>query len=131
MAQHTPARRGGRMSVVGTRVVRIEDHKLITSGGDYVADLRDPLLTGAVHAMFVRSPLAHAKISAIDVSAAREQPGVVGVFTGADVPSDSGGGPMAEPWLAVDTVRYVGEPVAIVLTEQRYQLADAAELIDI
>ncbi len=119
------------MSVVGTRVVRIEDHKLITSGGDYVDDLRDPLLTGAAHAMFVRSPLAHAKISAIDVSAARELPGVVGVFTGADVPDNSGDGPMAEPWLAVDTVRYVGEPVALVLTEQRYQLADAAELIDI
>jgi carbon-monoxide dehydrogenase large subunit len=117
------------MSVVGTRVVRIEDHKLITSGGDYVDDLRDPLLTGAVHALFVRSPLAHARISAIDTSAARELTGVVGVFTAEDVPGMDG--PLAEPWLAVDTVRYVGEPVALVLTEQRYQLADAAELIDI
>jgi carbon-monoxide dehydrogenase large subunit len=120
------------MSVVGTRVVRIEDHKLITSGGDYVDDLRDPLLSGAVHAMFVRSPLAHARITAIDTGAARELPGVVGVFTGQDVPATPGSeGPTVEPWLAGDTVRYVGEPVAIVLTEQRYQLADAAELIDI
>lgn len=120
------------MSVVGTRVVRIEDHKLITSGGDYVDDLREELLTGAVHAMFVRSPLAHAKISAIDTTAARELPGVVGVFTGADLPAAPGSaGPTAEPPLAGDTVRYVGEPVALVLTEQRYQLEDAAELIDI
>ncbi|HJP75027.1 MAG TPA: xanthine dehydrogenase family protein molybdopterin-binding subunit [Pseudonocardiaceae bacterium] len=120
------------MSVVGTRVVRIEDHKLITSGGDYVDDLREELLTGAVHAMFVRSPLAHAKVSAIDTAAARALPGVVGVFTGADVPKVPGGdGPTVEPPLAGDTVRYVGEPVALVLTEQRYQLEDAAELIDI
>ncbi|HEY4459731.1 MAG TPA: xanthine dehydrogenase family protein molybdopterin-binding subunit, partial [Pseudonocardiaceae bacterium] len=120
------------MSVVGTRVVRMEDHKLITVGGDYVDDLREPLLTGAAHAMFVRSPLAHAKIAAIDPTAARELPGVLGVFVAEDLPDTArGDAPTSEPWLAVDTVRYVGEPVALVVTEQRYQLADAAELIDI
>ena len=120
------------MSVVGTRVVRMEDHKLITSGGDYVDDLREPLLTGAAHVMFVRSPLAHAKIATIDPAAARELPGVLGVFIAADLPEASrGDSPTSEPWLAGDTVRYVGEPVALVVTEQRYQLADAAELIDI
>jgi carbon-monoxide dehydrogenase large subunit len=110
----------------------MEDHKLITSGGDYVDDLREPLLTGAAHVMFVRSPLAHAKIAAIDPAAARELPGVLGVFIAADLPEASrGDSPTSEPWLAGDTVRYVGEPVALVVTEQRYQLADAAELIDI
>ncbi|GDY29003.1 xanthine dehydrogenase family protein molybdopterin-binding subunit [Gandjariella thermophila] len=119
------------MSVMGTRVVRIEDHKLITSGGSYVDDLREPELTGAVHAMFVRSPIAHARIGSIDVSAAREAPGVVGVFTADDLDIAFAPGPTGEPWLARDRVRYVGEPVALVLTEHPYQLADVAELVDI
>lgn len=119
------------MSVMGTRVVRREDQKLITSGGTYVDDLHEPLLAGAAHAMFVRSPIAHARIGSIDVSAAREAPGVVGVFTADDLDIATPDGPHGEPWLAKDVVRYVGEPVAVVLTEQRYQLADAAELVDV
>src|ERR1700753_849231 len=120
------------MSVLGTRVVRFEDQKLITAGGTYVDDLREKSLNGAAHAVFVRSPMAHARISGIDVSAAREAPGVLGVYTAADLDLPAQGeGPTAEPWLAVDVVRYVGEPVALVLTEQRYQLADAAELVDV
>lgn len=119
------------MSVMGTRVVRVEDQKLITSGGVYVDDLREPPLTGAAHAIFVRSPLAHARITNIDVSAAREAPGVLGVFTAADLDLAIADDPRAEPWLAVDVVRYVGAPVALVVTEQRYQLADAAELVDV
>ncbi|MFD9889856.1 xanthine dehydrogenase family protein molybdopterin-binding subunit [Amycolatopsis sp. NPDC059027] len=120
------------MSIVGTRVVRVEDQKLITTGGAYVDDLREEALSGAVHAVFVRSPIAHARIEGIDVSAALEAPGVVAVLTAADLdlaPHDSG--PVQEPWLAADVVRYVGEPVALVLTEERYQLADAAELVDV
>ncbi|MFE0026941.1 xanthine dehydrogenase family protein molybdopterin-binding subunit [Amycolatopsis sp. NPDC059021] len=120
------------MSIVGTRVVRLEDQKLITTGGAYVDDLREKALSGAVHAVFVRSPIAHARIEGIDVSAALDAPGVVAVYTAADLdlaPHDSG--PVKEPWLASDVVRYVGEPVALVLTEQRYQLADAAELVDV
>ena len=120
------------MSVLGTRVVRIEDQKLITSGGTYVDDLREPALDGAVHAMFVRSPVAHARIASIDLAAARSAPGVVGVYAAADLDLAAGSQePTAEPLLAVDVVRYVGEPVALVLTEERYQLADAAELVDI
>ncbi len=120
------------MSVLGTRVVRIEDQKLITSGGTYVDDLREPALNGAAHAMFVRSPMAHARISAIDVSAARAADGVVGVYTAADLDlAPASTEAVAEPWLAADVVRYVGEPVALVLTEHRYQLADVAELVDI
>ncbi|HKS49732.1 MAG TPA: xanthine dehydrogenase family protein molybdopterin-binding subunit [Amycolatopsis sp.] len=122
------------MSIVGTRVVRIEDQKLITQGGTYVDDLREEALTGAVHAMFVRSPIAHARISSIDTSAALVSPGVVAVYTLADVdltPPAPTEAPVAQPWLADGVVRYVGEPVALVLAEERYQLPDAAELIDI
>jgi len=120
------------MSIVGTRVVRVEDHKLITSGGEYIDDLSEELLAGAGHVLFVRSPVAHARIAAIDVSAAREADGVLGVFTSANLGlAPAREGPTVEPWLAVDTVRYVGEPVAVLITEERYQLADAAELIDI
>jgi carbon-monoxide dehydrogenase large subunit len=120
------------MSLLGTRVVRIEDQKLITSGGQYVDDLREPALAGAGHVMFLRSPIAHARITAIDTSAALAAPGVLGVFTSADLDGlTAKDGPTDEPWLATDKVRYVGEPVALIVTEQRYQLADAAELVDI
>ncbi|MEV6879862.1 xanthine dehydrogenase family protein molybdopterin-binding subunit [Amycolatopsis sp. NPDC051128] len=120
------------MSIVGTRVVRQEDQNLITAGGTYVDDLRDEALSGAAHAMFVRSPIAHARIGGIDVSEAKAAPGVLGVFTAADLGLDPHpAGPVLESWLADDVVRYVGEPVALVLTEERYQLADAAELVDI
>ncbi|MGW5740860.1 xanthine dehydrogenase family protein molybdopterin-binding subunit [Amycolatopsis sp. NPDC003861] len=120
------------MSIVGTRVVRREDRNLITAGGTYVDDLRTEALSGAAHAVFVRSPIAHARIGGIDVSAAKEAPGVLGVFTAADLglpPHPAG--PVPEPWLAGAVVRYVGEPVALVVTEERYQLADAAELVDV
>jgi aerobic carbon-monoxide dehydrogenase large subunit len=120
------------VSIVGTRVVRTEDHKLITAGGGYVDDLREPALSGALHAMFVRSPIAYARIESIDTSAAAGAPGVVAVITAADLDlAPNKAGEVVQPWLAADVVRYVGEPVALVLTEQRYQLADAAELLDI
>ncbi|WP_134661782.1 MULTISPECIES: xanthine dehydrogenase family protein molybdopterin-binding subunit [Amycolatopsis] len=120
------------MSIVGTRVVRVEDEKLITAGGTYVDDLKEEALDGAVHAVFVRSPIAHARIVGIDVEEARTAPGVVGVYTAADLDLGPGkAGPVAEPYLAKDVVRYVGEAVALVLTEERYQLADAAELVDV
>lgn len=119
------------MSMMGTRVVRTEDHKLITVGGSYVDDLDEPQLGGAAHAMFVRSPIAHARVTAIDTAEALQAPGVLAVITVADLDLDPPGGDRAEPWLAGDVVRYVGQPVALVLTEQRYQLADAAELVDV
>jgi carbon-monoxide dehydrogenase large subunit len=133
------------MSILGTRVIRTEDPRLLTSGGVYVDDLREPELAGAVRATFVRSPVAHALITGIDASAALEQPGVVAVLTVADmtdmpdqvppepepegVPPAEGpmplGGVWQEPLLAVDRVRFVGEPVAVVLTDSTYQGEDA------
>ena len=139
------------MSILGTRVIRTEDPRLLTSGGVYVDDLREPDLAGAVRATFVRSTIAHALITGIDASAALEAPGVVAVLTVADMtdlpapppapeqspddPPSEGpvplGGVWAEPLLAVDRVRYVGEPVAIVLTDTTYQGEDAAELVSV
>jgi carbon-monoxide dehydrogenase large subunit len=120
------------LSIVGTRVVRVEDQKLITTGGTYVEDLHEEALTGAAHAMFLRSPIAHARITSLDTSEALAAPGVVAIYTAADLDLEPRRvGPVRQPWLASDVVRYVGEPVALVLTEHRYQLADAAELIDI
>jgi aerobic carbon-monoxide dehydrogenase large subunit len=117
------------MSIMGTRVLRTEDPRLLTHGGVYVDDLRVPELAQAVFATFVRSPMAHAQITGIDSSAAREQPGVVAVITAADLPAADG--PTAEPLLAADRVRFVGEPVALVLTDGRYQGEDAAELVSV
>lgn len=136
------------MSILGTRVVRTEDPRLLTAGGTYVDDLRVPELAQASRVTFVRSPIAHALITGIDVSAAREAPGVVAVLTAADLddlpppPPDSGltgteglplplGGPWSEPLFAVDRVRFVGEPVAMVITDDRYQGEDAAELVSV
>jgi carbon-monoxide dehydrogenase large subunit len=138
------------MSILGTRVVRTEDPQLLTAGGTYVDDLRVPELATAARATFVRSPIAHALITGIDASAAREARGVVAVLTVADMndlpppppaPEDGGGGgegaplplggPWAEPLLAVDRVRFVGEPVAIVITDDRYEGEDAAELVSV
>jgi aerobic carbon-monoxide dehydrogenase large subunit len=139
------------MSILGTRVVRTEDPLLLTVGGTYVDDLRVPELTGAARVTFVRSPVAHALITGIDTAAAQEAPGVVAVLTAADLtdlppppPAPEGepppgseaaplpmGGPWAEPLLAVDRVRFVGEPVAMVLTDDTYQGEDAAELVSV
>jgi carbon-monoxide dehydrogenase large subunit len=119
------------MSIVGTRVVRTEDPRLLTAGGTYVDDLRVPELTRALRLTFVRSPLAHALITGIDVSAALGEPGVVAVLTAKDLddlpsPPDA---PMGEPLLAVDRVRFAGEPVAVVVTDDAYRGEDAAELV--
>src|SRR5262252_3966587 len=120
------------MSIMGTRVLRTEDPRLLTQGGVYTDDLRLPELTGAAYVTFVRSPVAHALITGIDASAATEVPGVVAVLTSADLPAPpEGADPTTEPLLATDRVRYVGEPVALVLTEGRYQGEDAAELVSV
>jgi carbon-monoxide dehydrogenase large subunit len=94
-----------------------------------------------VYVHFVRSTIAHAKINSIDVSAAKDADGVVAVFTGKDI-TDDGVGPvkpmmpnmnqaMTQPLLAIDTVRFVGEAVAVVVTEEPYQGEDAIELVDV
>jgi carbon-monoxide dehydrogenase large subunit len=120
------------VSIMGTRVVRVEDPRLLTAGGTYTDDLRVPELAGAAYVTFVRSPHAHARITGIDASAASGEPGVVAVLTGQDMddlPPPAEDNPTAEPLLAKDTVRYVGEPVALVVTDGRYQGEDAAELV--
>jgi carbon-monoxide dehydrogenase large subunit len=121
------------MSILGNRVLRIEDTRLLTEGGRYLADLQDPRLDGAVHATYVRATLAHAEITGVDVSNALAAPGVVAVVIGADVDLRPIPGlanrDMARPLLARDRVRFVGEPVAVVLTETPEQGADAAELV--
>ena len=124
------------MSIFGNRVPRVEDPKLLTVGGTYVADLRIPELDGAAYVTYVRSTIAHARLTSIDVSEARTAPGVLGVFTGADIDlADLPPGTpmfnaaMTRPYLARDKVRYVGEPVAAIVTERPEQGPDAAELV--
>jgi len=124
------------MSILGTRVVRTEDPLFLTRGATYTDDLVDDRLTGAVHATFVRSQVAHGRLLSVDASAAREAPGVVAVYTAEDLDLDPlpAGLPMVpqamrRPWLATDTVRFVGDLIAVVLTEDRYQGEDAAELV--
>ncbi|MGY1823872.1 xanthine dehydrogenase family protein molybdopterin-binding subunit [Geodermatophilus sp. SYSU D00079] len=127
------------MSILGTRVVRTEDPLFLTRGATYTDDLVDDRLTGALHATFVRSQIAHGRVLSVDASAAREAPGVVAVYTAedcADLAPLPAGLPMVppamqRPWLATDKVRFVGDIVAVVLTEDRYQGEDAAELVSV
>jgi carbon-monoxide dehydrogenase large subunit len=127
------------VSILGTRVVRTEDPGFLTAGAVYTDDVVDERLAGACHVHFVRSPVAHARIRSVDVSAAVRAPGVVAVFTGTDMADLAPLAPpmpgminerMGQPVLAGDVVRFVGEPVAVVVTEDRYQGEDAAELVD-
>jgi aerobic carbon-monoxide dehydrogenase large subunit len=121
-------------------VRRREDAKLLTGKGNYSADGHKP---GMLHAVLVRSHHAHAAINSIDTAAARAMPGVVAVFTGADltdvapIPGGIGfprpdGSPAPKthrPLLAADRVRFVGEPVAVVLSETMEAGKDAAEAV--
>jgi len=121
-------------SILGNRVVRKEDPKFLTTGGEYLDDLRDvPELAGAVHVAFVRSSVAHGTITSIETAEAAGMPGVVGVFTGDDLdlqPVPSPYNPaVGRPFLARERVRYVGEPVVAVVAETREQAADAAAAV--
>jgi aerobic carbon-monoxide dehydrogenase large subunit len=126
------------VSILGTRVLRTEDPRFLTTGGVYTEDVVDDRLAGAGHLFFVRSPIAHARITGIDVSGAQAAPGVIAVFTGADLaelPTRKGAPMMNQEMfqypLATDTVRFVGEPVAVVVTEDPYQGEDATELVSV
>lgn len=116
-------------TMVGARVIRKEDPNLITGRGNFVDDVKLP---GTLSMTYVRSSEAHADIVSIDTSAAAASPGVVGVYTIADF-ADFGNVPgipgMDRPVLARDKVRFVGEPVAIVVAESAYLAADAADLV--
>ncbi|MGH9004258.1 MAG: xanthine dehydrogenase family protein molybdopterin-binding subunit, partial [Acidimicrobiia bacterium] len=116
-------------SILGHPVQRTEDPKILLGATRYVDDLEEP---GALHALFVRSTMAHARLEGIDTGEAAAVPGVVGVFTAADLdladlaPLAMVPTPMGRPPLARDTVRYVGEAVAVVVAESRGAAADAA-----
>ena len=121
-------------SILGNRVLRKEDPKFLTSGGKYVDDLYDePMLQGALHVTYVRSSVAHGRIQSIDTSDAASMPGVVAIFTAESLglqPVPAAFNPMvAHTLLASDKVRYVGEPVAVVVTETREQGVDAVEAV--
>ena len=73
------------MSILGTRVLRTEDPGFLTRGAVYTEDVQDDRLTGAGHVFFVRSPLAHARINSVDLSAVREAPGVIAAYTADDL----------------------------------------------
>lgn len=116
--------------------LRREDHRLLTAGGSYVADITDDALSGAYSLHIVRSDVASARIRSIDTAAARAMPGVVGVFTAADLDI----GPMppvlprfapvfSPPVLAAPFVRYVGEAIVAVVAHSPAQAADAAEMV--
>ncbi len=126
------------MAYAGTRVARVEDTRLLTGHGTFVDDISRP---GMLHACFVRSPFARARINGIDASAALQLPGVRAVFTAADLNPE-----VKEAWHAVagkdvpDTPRpplaegeakFVGDPVALVVAESRYIAEDAVELVDV
>ena len=133
---------------VGQSALRKEDDALLKGGGRFQDDIS---LDGEVHACFVRSPRAHADITAIDTSAAAAADGVLAVYTGADVAADGlgtlpciadafvaltrpDGSPACyppNPMLASDRVRHVGEAVAMVVAETRAAAEDAAELVNV
>src|SRR5713101_6680588 len=126
------------MSYVGAALSPRETKKLVLGRGSYVGDLMVP---GLLHAAFVRSPHAHARIRQIDVDAARRQPGIVAVLTGHDLarvttplriaPPIEGLLPMEMPTLPADKVRFVGDLVACVIGEGRYRVEDACALVDV
>ena len=121
-------------SILGNRVLRKEDPKFLTVGGRYVDDMLDePLLHGAAHVTYVRSQFAHGNVLSIDSSEALAMPGVIAIFTAADLglqPSPAPFNPMvARTLLASDKVRWVGECVAVVITEERAQGEDAANAV--
>lgn len=121
-------------SILGTAVRRVEDPELLTGHGTFVDNLA-VRASNAAHAVFVRSPMAHAEISAIDISEAQAAPGVLMVLTGADVADKpvpqfaTASKKISRYALTADRVRYVGDPVALVVAQTRAQAVDAAELV--
>ena len=129
---------------IGDAVKRKEDHRFLTGKGQYTDDINRP---GQTYAYFLRSPHAHANVRSINADAARALPGVIAVFTGADLAADNvgalpcgwmihskDGSPMkapGHPCLAQGKVRYVGDPVAAVIAETLTDAKDAAAAIEV
>ena len=124
----------------GASIKRRDDPQLITGKATYTDDVK---LHGLAYAAFVRSPHAHARITSVDTSKARSQPGVAAIYTGKDVADKLNPLPCAwlipnsdlkvppRPVMASDRVRYVGEAVAVVVADSRYAARDAAEAIEV
>ncbi|MGD9796646.1 MAG: xanthine dehydrogenase family protein molybdopterin-binding subunit [Acidimicrobiia bacterium] len=124
----------------GARVKRSEDRRILTGTGRYVDDVQLP---GMLHATFVRSTIAHGRLTRVDVDEARALPGVVAVLTGEDIeailhPGAVGmaammGGPAGPAFslLCTDKVRLVGDPIALIVAESRYLAEDAAEQVEV
>src|ERR687887_979220 len=131
-------------SLIGARVLRKEDYRFLTGTGQYTDDVALP---GQTYAAFVRSPHAHAVVRSVKTDKAKKAPGVIAVYTGADLAAakvgglpcgwlitDVSGRPMKEPpypALAQGKVRHVGERVAVVIAESAAQARDAAELVEV
>lgn len=124
---------------IGKARTRKEDEHLLTGRTRWTDNL---VLPGMVHLAILRSPLAHARITGIDVTEARKMPGVLAVYTGADLAEEQGSLPCAwpitpdmktppAPALAVDTVHFAGEAVAVVAARSAYEAHDALEAIDV
>src|SRR4030081_1569573 len=127
--------------MIGAKIHRREDPRLICVHGRFVDDMTRP---GMVHMAVVRSPVPHARILSIDPSEAKKAPGVHAVYTYADFKGHiSGGLPVSASFVAEkkqvpnqfpiahDEVVYQGEPVAVVIADERYQAADAAALVEV
>src|SRR5690606_26667656 len=124
---------------IGKARLRKEDARLITGRTRWTDNITLP---GLVHMAILRSPMAHARITKIDTSAAKSMPGVLAVLTGADFADEQGSLPCAwpitddmkspnAPSIAVDTVKFAGEAVAMVIARSAYEAADALESIDV
>ena len=123
---------------MGQKVKRTEDPRLIQGIGHYVDDIK---LVDTLHVAFLRSPYAHAKLISVNVEAAKKSPGVVAVYTGADIagkialiPCAAAGPDLKKPdypVLALSKVGYVGQPIAAVVATDKYKARDAAELIEV
>ena len=128
----------GAARFIGQSIKRKEDPRLLSGHGTYVDDVT---MTGSLHAAFVRSPVARADITRLDVEAARALDGVHAVFTADDFrgkwhemwPTLAGkDGPQPPPGCLADgDVRFVGDPIAIVIADNRYIAEDACDLVDV
>src|SRR5438309_6963639 len=126
------------MRALGARVLRREDARLLRGGGRYISDFALP---GQLHAAFVRSTSAHANLLEVGVAAAREVPGVIAVFTAADLAGHvkplraisraPGYRPCNTPILADEKVRTIGEPIALVVADDRYHAEDGAAVVTV
>src|SRR5258707_6315750 len=130
----------GVAAMLGSPIKRREDPRLITGQATYVDDIKLP---GMLHMAVLRSPYGHAHIKSINTDAARKYPGVVAVYTAADIKGIVGNIAVAVPLgkmtegmgirgpLAEGKVRFYGDPVAVVIAEDRYTARDARDLIEI